>query len=291
MFPINRKAVCGVWCVLVLGVSGQNAVPNAGDRLEAENAVRLREFEKNNDEGGPRRPVSPELNAVSSSVLENLSAEELAKMTLDDPVLKAAYVEVMMSSFEQMEPPQKLALADMRRRGEAVSPVLLKLISENQETNLESDILGKIERLDTVDIEPFLDYARKLLRERTKTMTAYSAGVASYVIRRHGAKEDEALFEWVIKERPYVASTFAGSLKILRDRLNPPQPETRPERREISSSNPGGEARAVQSGKDHPQDKGSAPSRAKPLLFGGIILVVLLGLYRFVRLRLRELSS
>ena len=72
--------------------------------------------------GGPRRPISPELNAVNSTVLENLGAGDLEKMSLDDPVLKSAYVEVFLRSwgaFKQLEPPQELALADMRRRGEA----------------------------------------------------------------------------------------------------------------------------------------------------------------------------
>jgi hypothetical protein len=91
----------------------------------------------------------------------------------------------------------------------------------------------------------------------------------------------------VLTQHPFAVTDLTGDLKILRARLTLPQPETRPERREISSSNPGGEARAVQSGKDHPQDKGSTPSRAKPWLFGGIILVLLLGLYRFVHLKLR----
>lgn len=71
--------------------------------------------------------------------------------------------------------------------------MLLKLISENQENRIEFSILGKIEALDTVRIEPFLGYARKLLRERTQTMT--DAEVASYILARHGTREDKALLE------------------------------------------------------------------------------------------------
>lgn len=278
-------------CALIVCASGQNAEPNSGDRLEAENTARLREFEKNNDRGSPRRPISPELNAVSSSVLENLGAEDLARMTLDDPVLKAAYVSVLMGSFEQMEPPQELALADMRRRGEAVSPMLLKLISENQENRIEFAILGKVEALDTVSIEPFLEYARKLLRERTKTMSGEAGGVACYTLSRHGTKDDVALLEWVIEERPYVASEFTDGLKILRDRLHPPQPETRPERRKIPSSNNNGDARSVESVKERQQAKGSATSRAKPWFVGGIILLVLLGMFQLLLRKKRGQSA
>lgn len=235
--------------------------------------------------------MSPEMFAISRNpdLVENLRAEDLAKMTLDDPLLKWAYAEVFlrcMGPFEQLEPPQELALADMRRRGEAVSPMLLKLISENQENRIEFSILGKIGYLDTVRIEPFLEYARRLLRERTQTMTGEAAGAAAYILARHGTKEDEALFEEVIKVRPYVKYTFTKELKVLMARLNPKpeiDPGHRPERRGTPSSNAKSDAHSATGTEDHPQEAGSATSRTKPWFIGGLILVVLLGLYRLLR--------
>lgn len=111
------------------------------DRLEAAAAARLREFDKNHDFRRPRRDMSPEMSAVADhpELLENLGAEDLAKMSLDDPLLKYSYYRVFGGSigdFKQMPrmaPQLKLVLADMRRRGEAVSPMQLKLIEENQE--------------------------------------------------------------------------------------------------------------------------------------------------------------
>ncbi len=286
MSLIDSKAACRIWFALVVCAYGQNAAPNSGDRLEAETAARLREFAKNNNMGGPRRPMSPEMSAVADhpSLLENLGAEDLAKMTLDDPLLKWAYACVFLRSMgplEQLEPPLDLALADMRRRGKAVSPMLLKLISENQENIIESLILGKVGYLDTVRIEPFLEYARKMLRERTQTMTAEAAGPAAYLLARHGTKEDEALFEWVIKERPFVADDLTKCLKILRERLNT-KPESRPDRRNISSSNVGSDARSTKGTEDHPQDGGATTSQTKSWLIGGMILVLLLGVYRLL---------
>ena len=287
MFPINPKAACGVWCALVLCTPGLDAAPNSGDRLEAETAARLLEFDKNNDRGGPRRPASPELKAVNSSVLENLGAEDLEKMSLNDPVLKKAYVQVFLRSwrFKQLEPPQELALADMRRRSEAVSPMLLKLMSENQENGIEDQILLNIEHLDTVRIEPFLDYARRLLRERMKTMTAESAGAAAYTLARNGTREDEALLEQVIKERPYMTSTISTELKILRARLDPPQTESCPERREKPSSDAGKATGPDKFTKDHPQDEDLARQLANAWIIGSMILLVLLGIYRLLRKR------
>jgi hypothetical protein len=291
MFLINPKASCGIWCALVLCASGQDAAPNSGDLLESANTARLLEFEKNHNTGGPRRPMSAEMFAISRKpdLVRNLRAEDLVKMSLDDPLLKWAYACVFLRSMgplEQLEPPQELALADMRRRGEAVSPMLLKLMSEHEENIIEDAILVKIAHLDTVRIEPFLEYARRLLRERTQTMTAYSAGSASSILGHHGTREDEALLEWVIKERPFVASVLTKALQNLRARLDPQpkvDPEPRPERREIPIGNSDSDARSAESVKDHPQEKASATSQAKPWLLGGMFLLLLLGVYRLLR--------
>ena len=228
--------------------------------------------------------MSPEMDEVSNhpDLVENLRAEDLAKMTLNDPLLKWAYAEVFLRSmgpFEQLAPPQKLALADIRRRGEAVSPMFLKLIEENRETRIESSVLGKIEHLGTVRLEPFLEYARKLLRERTRSDVV---AVASGLLARRGTKEDIELFEWVLTQRPFAVTDLNKELRNLRARLDPP-PGPRPERREIPSSDLRSEARSAKGTEDHPQDRGSATSVAKPWLIGGIIFVILLVAYRLQR--------
>lgn len=169
--------------------------------------------------------------------------------------------------------------------------MLLKLIEENQESVIESAILAKIEYLDTVSIEPFLDYARRLLRERTKTMTVYSALDASGLLARHGTKDDEALLEWVIPEWPFLTSEFTKDLRDLRARLNPPQPESRPERREKPPTNAGSDVPSAEGTAEHPQDGGSAISQTKPWLIGGMILIVLLGVYGLLRRCHRGSSS
>ena len=286
MFPNNRKAVCGIWCALMLCTYGQDTAPLTGDRLQADMAERFREFQKNNNTGGPRRPMSPEMDAVSNNpdLLDNLGAEDLAKMSLDDPMLKWAYVCVFrrsMGAFNELKLPQKLALADMRRRGESVSPMLLQLISENYETIIESSVLGQIGFLDTVRIEPFLEYSRRLLRERTQTMTAESAGVACALLGRYGTKDDEALLEWVMKERPYVTSDVRMGIKMLRDRLGPSPSELK----EMPSPKIGSAGSSSKDAGKQPKDEEETLSWPKPWLLGGMILVVSLGLYRLLRKR------
>jgi hypothetical protein len=301
--PINSKTACVVWCALMLCAIGQEAIlssedrlqleekirklsesSNSGDRLQADMTKRLLlEMDEKRNMGVPRRSISPELNAVDWRVINNLNAEDLAKMSLDDPVLQCAYAEVFMQAwgpFQNLEPSKELVLADMRRRGEAVSPMLLKLISENQETRIEDEILIKIGYLDTVRIDPFLEYARRLLRERTQTMTADSAGSAAYILGRFGMQEDEALLQWVLKERPYVAYTMNEALKVLRHRLAIAPVAPRPELRHIPSSNVEKGVRAANGMEDHPGESDSVTSGTKPWLIGGLVLVVLLGLYR-----------
>ena len=288
MIQINLKATCGVWFALVLYISGQDNSPSLDDRLQADTNARLREFSRNNDIGGPRRPISPEMNAIADQpdLLQNLRTEDLAKMTLDDPLLKWAYACVFLRSIgplEQLEPPLDLVLADMRGRGEAVSPMLLKLISENQENLIEFCILGKVEHLGTVRIEPFLDYARTLLRERMKTMTGEAAGEAAGVIARHGTKEDEALFEEVIKVRPYVTYSLNKELNNLRARLDPQPTTSRSEQQKIVSSNAGNNVSSGAVPEDHSQNRDSASSQRKPWLIGGMMLVALVGIYLRMR--------
>jgi hypothetical protein len=284
MSPINPKAGCGIWCALLLCASGENRVPNSGDRLEAEMAVRLREMSMREIQPDPHRDVTPELKAIKKSQIENLTAEDLAKMTLDNPLLKYCYALVFGSSlalgaFNQLDPQQELVLADIRRRGETVSPMLLKLIEENRETWIEWSILGKIEYLKTVRIDPFLEYSRRLLRERTRSDVV---GVAAVVLARHGTKEDIELFEWLLTQQPFAVTDVTNNLKILRDRLDALPSAPRPERREIPLSNSGNDASRKGSEK-YLQEESSSISQLKPWIVGGFLLVGLIGLYRFLR--------
>lgn len=313
MSPINPKAACGVWCALLLCASGEDAAPATGDRFEADMEERLREMSKSANSGDRlqadmaarlleqsmrevqpdrHRHMSPEMQAVKPFQIENLNAEDLAKMTLDDPLLKRSYANVFldcMGPFEQLKPQQELVLADMRRRGEEVSPMLLKLIEENIETRIESSVLAKIEHLGTVRLEPFLEYARKLIRERPRSDVVAQA---SGLLARRGTKEDIELFEWVLTQRPFAVTDLTKSLKMLRHRLDAPPSAPRPERREITSPTGGSDAHpAKDAGNHHHKDEDGTLSRTKPWLVGGLILVVLLGLYRLLRKWLRGNSA
>jgi len=180
---------------------------------------------------GPYRPWSLEVQQVNPEHLHGITAETLAKMSLDDPLLKYAYIIVFMRNvgrLDNLEDEQALVLKDMRRRGEAVTPMLLKLAMENQETGYESALLSRIDQVGTVNLDPYLEYARNILRERTQTMSASLAGCASGLLSRHGSKEDVELLERVLQERTYVTSSVSISLKELKRRLDSPKQISRP---------------------------------------------------------------
>ena len=174
---------------------------------------------------GPYRPWSLEYQHVNPEDLYNINAEDLAKMTLDNPLLKYAYIGVFLCAvghLDQSEPAQLMTLADMRRRGEAITPMLLKLANENEETGFEIRLLGMVDQVGIITLDPYLEYARELLQKRTQTMSATAAAVASTLIAKHGSEADVDLLGKVLEERPYVADDVSRSLMTLQERLNPP---------------------------------------------------------------------
>ena len=182
------------------------------------------------DYAGPYRPYSAELKADEDQ-LKGFNESEYARMSLEDPQLKLAYAAVFGSSinggFYNLPPEVFAALADLRKRGDTVTPMLLQLMGENQETGFELHVLASIPAVGTIKIDPYLDYARHVLRERTQTMSAMLAGCASNLLAEHGTKEDAELMRWVMEQRPWLADSVTRKLDELNRRLNLPKQEVR----------------------------------------------------------------
>jgi hypothetical protein len=177
---------------------------------------------------GPYRPYSDELES-SNIELKGLDEHAYSQMSLDDIRLKTAYVEVFLSTFGDffpLKPELNAALTDMRKRGDSITPLLLKLMDENQETGFEFSLLLDIPRVETIKLEPYLDYARNVLRERTHTMSAGLAGSAAQLLAHHGTKEDAELLKWVMETRFYVKDSITRKLDELNRRLGLPKQST-----------------------------------------------------------------
>jgi hypothetical protein len=205
MFHFNRQFVAIQTCIISIFIVPADAKNHAG----------------------PYRAASEEIQNFH----EDLSAydeADFAKMSLDDIRLKVAYHQLFLSSisgkFQNKQPEIIAALADVRKRSNSATPMLLKLMDENQETGFESSILASIAEVGTINIEPYLEYARKVLRERTETMNGVLVACAAQLIADHGTKQDAELLKWVMETRPYVADAITRKLDELNRRLGLPKP-------------------------------------------------------------------
>jgi hypothetical protein len=266
MYQCSKSIICS----LIFGIA-----------LHASADVEMRPETKNNS--GPYRPWSQEYRQFEPEHLHGMTAEKLAKTSLDDPLLRYAYIQVFLQNvggLDNLEPEQSVVLADMRRRGEAITPLLLELARQNQETIYEVALLDRIDQVGTINLDPYLEYARNLLRERTQTMNYSLAEWASGLLSRHGSQEDVKLLERVLEERPYVTLGVSESLKIFKNRLNRPKQVTRPILSNgLSASEAATDSAAAEAKKQSASNrKGNISSRSWMIwvLFGIIISSILI---------------
>jgi hypothetical protein len=178
----------------------------------------------------PHGPYSAEIEHFKGRIDE---IDDFSVFSQDDVILKVAYRRVFQcivgDEFHCKEPDTMAAFADLRRRGDSATPMLLKLMEENQENKLETSILAGITGVDTIDPQPFVEYARTVLRERTATMNAFLAMHAAMLLQKRGSSEDLELLRWVAVTRPFVAASVKPSIRALDLRLEwEKQPKDRP---------------------------------------------------------------
>ena len=177
------------------------------------------------DHAAPYLPYSDDLQ-LGKVDLRGLDEDSYAKMSFDDIRLKNAYISILsctLGGFNNLEPEILAALNDMLKRGDSVTPLLLKLMNENQETGFELSVFITIPQIGTIKLEPYLEYARHVLRDRTSTMSAGLAGSAASLLATHGTKEDAELLKRVMETRPFVAYSISRKLDALNSRLNLPK--------------------------------------------------------------------
>ena len=153
---------------------------------------------------GLNRPLPAEM-CVDSRNLAGLDEKAYAKMSLDDPLLHLAWSDLLltMPAHYGDEPHPRAALADLRRRGDSATPMLLKLMYDNRDSNFESAGFGAI-TVGHLHPQPFVEYAQQMLRERTLSAKAGNALMAVMIMLDYGDKADRELVEWYTKARPYL---------------------------------------------------------------------------------------
>jgi hypothetical protein len=214
MYRCNKSIICGLFLGLTLHASADVDI-----KPEDENQT------------GRNRPLSQEFRKFERDDLRGITAESLAKMSFEDPLLRHAYIDVFLRYMIDSNTPEReetVVLEDMRSRGNSITPLLLELARENQDSIFESALLDQIAQVGNIDLEPYLQYARTLLRERTQTMNFVLAQPASMLLANHGSKSDLVLLEQVIAERPFTARDVTESLEFFKRRLERAKQATRP---------------------------------------------------------------
>lgn len=130
------------------------------------------------------------------AALEAHGKSGFGSLPLDSKIIQDAYAELFIMTEDRREPrPSWWAPAkqDLMHRGNAATPLLLKLFKEHPLQQFRDDLFRKIENYPSIDIAPFLDLARSYWREHkfgTPPRTCY--GIAR-ILSRHGSKEDQAI--------------------------------------------------------------------------------------------------
>jgi len=123
-----------------------------------------------------------------------LTEPTLAQMSLDNPLLRAAYAQIFLLSGKPTN--WELAVrSDLLRRGNAATPVLLSLFEENPESELRAELMGKIEIIPTLDLEPFLNATRALFRKEGLNLPPRTCYQMAWLLERHGTAADSRILE------------------------------------------------------------------------------------------------
>src|SRR5258708_36213788 len=98
----------------------------------------------------PTKVLIPPL--VDEDKLSTLDGPTLATMSLADPMLRVAYAQRFLREFEDDVPTWATATrADLLRRGNEATPLLLSLFEENPEQEFRANLMSRIDKYPTID--------------------------------------------------------------------------------------------------------------------------------------------
>ncbi len=157
---------------------------------------------------------------IDRKVLENYRQGDFAVMALDNPLLAGAYLHVashMGSHIIRGNPPRDdfewAAYEDLKRRGDGVALLLLRLCAENQYSTAEGQIISMVSYTPEINSEPFLEYIRKAIMERGQLLGSDNCSYFGYFLARFGTPSDTALLKKWGQDRPYVAADMDALIR------------------------------------------------------------------------------
>ena len=149
----------------------------------------------------------------------DLQAQELSELGLEDERLHRQYLDLfgvyraVDIKYEQL--PQSIVpvVRDIHRRGEAVGPVLLKLMEESENTLFEAGVLSSVDVFTEIDLDPFVLYARKALDERLDDLRVEVGECIAFLLVKHGDATDLVRLTDAVSKRPDLAYVVQGQLR------------------------------------------------------------------------------
>jgi hypothetical protein len=281
----NVIALC---CCLFSGISGAVFSQDALDRSEQIVAAA-----KAADPSIPRKGLPTKFEDPSS--LFALKEADFAAMMPSDERLKAAWVDLLCGvpngfprglrrdspevaeALKGPNPNRVHVFFDLQRRGNSATPHLIQLATELAETDFEASVIGLMPTLPGIEVAPYVEYCRKLLRERPRsTQIIYAAMLLS----RHGSQEDISLIDKVAASRPFFRDSLQKSSTLLRSRLGSTPPTgSSPSGEGVTSQNqPMGSANHALETKPTTSTPSEEPTSSTPWSVVAVLIVAATGL-------------
>ncbi len=163
------------------------------------------------------------------------TAEHLAQLPLDSPILRLAYAHLSLDQRGaerhdgSASPEVDAAMTDLQRRGDAATPLLLDLMAKNQNTALEDLTPRLAARAKSIAMEPYIEYLRALVRDRADEISAAAAECATILFIEHGTPEDIETMKKLAMKRPYLEYSVNNVLRAFQPRFaakETPKPES-----------------------------------------------------------------
>lgn len=161
------------------------------------------------DRALPHDPQEPEFTI--DKYPRGLKENDLEHLPIDDPKLRQAYGFLAMSAnsggpvTDERNPEMVVVLNDVKRRGDSTTPVWLDLMAKNPNSFLECYIPGIIARIGNIEMEPYVEYLRKMLTSRPDEINGAATKQALAIFFQFGTGEDVKMVQEVAKKRPFLA--------------------------------------------------------------------------------------
>lgn len=146
---------------------------------------------------------------------------DLGGLSLDDPKLRVAYAALFRAPLTLVVsnycPPELSAvLKDLRKRADAATPLLLDIMNKNHNTNFEYAILQAVDEIGTIQAEPYVEYLRRMVRDRPDEICATTNEVTAKFFFDHGTADDVKMMQELAKKRPFLAPSLERAFDLQR---------------------------------------------------------------------------